>query len=154
MTEIETLAGGGLVKKDHLRAALHLVDVGLLEFGQRSLEVEILLRHRHRRGRPRRPRAAPRRAVRLVLLLLVRRRASRPSGASAAAGAAKPWRAASSAAPAAATSAPAGRAVASASPPALGPSCNTAAHTEEADATRTSCTPRHYVGSHGAHRAG
>ncbi len=50
----------------------HLVDVRLLELGERGLKVEVLLRHRHRRHQRRaRRRRAPLRAVRLLLMMLL-----------------------------------------------------------------------------------
>jgi len=114
--------------KHQLEPGLHLVNVRLLELGQRSLEVKVLRRHghRHRRGRPGRRRAA-RRAVCLLLQRL--RDPTTPSGAPATAAAPEPrWAAASpSAAPAAPAAAAAGPAVAPASPPALSPACEQAA---------------------------
>jgi len=119
----------GLATTEHqLDIIMHLVDISLLELGQRRLKVKVLRRHgnRHRRGRPGRPCAAWH-AVRLLLRRWLP--APAPCGAPAAAAADKPWRAASSssAAPAAPAAATAGTAVAPASPPALRATCENAA---------------------------
>ena len=116
----ETLEGPDTVKA-------HLVDIRLLKLGERSLEVEVLLRHRHRRHqrRPRRRRATLR-AICLLMLMMVLLVRLRRRAAGAPATAADAGRAA---APPAATSASAA-AVTSASPPALCAACTSHAPAE------------------------